>query len=298
MKMTGSRVVSFYFLKLSLRTRDLEYEVNNYYIIIGFGTRAKEVDIAVSFCKANSNETCCNPQNFKVSAPAESKGLSAGAIIGIVLGVLAGIAALFFLALLFRRRRAKKQDEGIHYGYNYTYNENKSNKRESTGGKRPISMTPPPPAMKDNRMSQARMSMLAASQGAKGNGNTNSMYSLTGIALTGNEKGRVISMTPSGYASGVPVSTAAPLAASTAMAGAASTVSKKPTAGSGAEKTYQVIYSYEPQLEDELRVTVGDIVIVKNMFSDGWCQAYNKTSDALGALPVACLDMTNDDRKL
>lgn len=43
-----------------------------------------------------------------------------------------------------------------------------------------------------------------------------------------------------------------------------------PTAASGGGQTMEVVYAYSPNLSDELALQVGDLVLVKSIFDDGW----------------------------
>lgn len=51
-----------------------------------------------------------------------------------------------------------------------------------------------------------------------------------------------------------------------------------------------------PTLLDELRISVGDHVIVANEFDDGWayCEKFGDPDGAAGVVPVECLDRSRD----
>ncbi|KAJ3242438.1 hypothetical protein HDU81_003144 [Chytriomyces hyalinus] len=57
------------------------------------------------------------------------------------------------------------------------------------------------------------------------------------------------------------------------------------------EHRFEVIEPWMPQRYDELELLVGDIVIVYQMFEDGWCDGKLEGSDETGAFPAACLQM-------
>ncbi|KAH9267133.1 hypothetical protein BSLG_007147 [Batrachochytrium salamandrivorans] len=56
------------------------------------------------------------------------------------------------------------------------------------------------------------------------------------------------------------------------------------------EQPHTVVVDYEPQMTDELRLVIGDQVILESVWSDGWAQAYNITSGERGTLAIATLD--------
>lgn len=60
-------------------------------------------------------------------------------------------------------------------------------------------------------------------------------------------------------------------------------------------KVYPVIRTYIPTLLDELRVSVGDFVVVVNEFDDGWgfCEKVGDPDGSAGVVPLECLDRTN-----
>ncbi|KAJ8327213.1 hypothetical protein QVD99_004936 [Batrachochytrium dendrobatidis] len=58
------------------------------------------------------------------------------------------------------------------------------------------------------------------------------------------------------------------------------------------EQPHTVVVNYEPQMTDEIRLTIGDQVILESVWSDGWAQAYNITSGERGTLAIATLDGT------
>jgi len=54
-------------------------------------------------------------------------------------------------------------------------------------------------------------------------------------------------------------------------------------------ETYEVIYNYVPNLSDEVYLYVGDKIIVKCKFDDGWCLGYNLSTKQEGSFPMACV---------
>jgi hypothetical protein len=54
---------------------------------------------------------------------------------------------------------------------------------------------------------------------------------------------------------------------------------------------YEVQFDYDPELSDELRLFVGDTVLVEEKFDDGWGFGLNLQSNEEGAFPLACLVM-------
>lgn len=54
-------------------------------------------------------------------------------------------------------------------------------------------------------------------------------------------------------------------------------------------ETYEVIYNYVPNLSDEVYLYVGDKIIVKCKFDDGWALGYNMSTKQEGSFPMACV---------
>ncbi|KAJ3096188.1 hypothetical protein HK100_005629, partial [Physocladia obscura] len=55
------------------------------------------------------------------------------------------------------------------------------------------------------------------------------------------------------------------------------------------EKKYWVILSFRALKHDEMELVVGDIVIVKESYDDGWCLGSNPMTGASGFFPLDCL---------
>jgi len=56
------------------------------------------------------------------------------------------------------------------------------------------------------------------------------------------------------------------------------------------EEIYIADWDFEPKLPDELKVTAGDAIVIKEKFSDGWCTGYNKRTHQTGAVPLCYLN--------
>lgn len=54
-----------------------------------------------------------------------------------------------------------------------------------------------------------------------------------------------------------------------------------------------VIYEYVPNLFDEIHLSVGDQVLVKIKFDDGWAYGMNMKTKKEGSFPLACVDQPN-----
>ncbi|KXS21727.1 hypothetical protein M427DRAFT_27311 [Gonapodya prolifera JEL478] len=52
---------------------------------------------------------------------------------------------------------------------------------------------------------------------------------------------------------------------------------------------FQVCQGYDPQTQDEVTLFVGNLVVVKEIFRDGWAIGFNKDTNEYGALPLDCL---------
>ncbi|KAI8813199.1 hypothetical protein BJ742DRAFT_704841 [Cladochytrium replicatum] len=62
-------------------------------------------------------------------------------------------------------------------------------------------------------------------------------------------------------------------------------------------ETMEVIYNYVPNLNDEIYLYVGDPVIVKCKFDDGWAFGFNMTTKMEGCFPLACLAAYNGGQR-
>lgn len=65
-----------------------------------------------------------------------------------------------------------------------------------------------------------------------------------------------------------------------------------PSSGAPAEnisETLQVIQAYTANLDDELSMSVGDKIVVKNKFDDGWAFGFNVDTKQEGSFPFGCL---------
>jgi hypothetical protein len=53
---------------------------------------------------------------------------------------------------------------------------------------------------------------------------------------------------------------------------------------------YEVIEPWLPERFDELALTPGDVVLIKNVYEDGWCEGHLIGKDQeIGAFPMACV---------
>jgi len=50
-----------------------------------------------------------------------------------------------------------------------------------------------------------------------------------------------------------------------------------------------VIHPYNPMIEDEIKLNVGDIILIQDIFNDGWVHGINCTTNTEGTFPVACI---------
>lgn len=66
------------------------------------------------------------------------------------------------------------------------------------------------------------------------------------------------------------------------------------------QTTFKAVQTYKPKLIDEIQLNMGDIVIVKANFDDGWAFGLNITTESEGSFPLNCLSDLNvsDDGKL
>ncbi|KAJ1334739.1 hypothetical protein BSLG_007894 [Batrachochytrium salamandrivorans] len=76
-------------------------------------------------------------------------------------------------------------------------------------------------------------------------------------------------------------------------AGAAISDTSAPDVGTILEKKFVVTTDYEPSASDELRLRVGDSIVLDLLFNDGWAKGKNETTRQEGILPVACITQVN-----
>ncbi|KAJ3183799.1 hypothetical protein HDU87_005915 [Geranomyces variabilis] len=63
-------------------------------------------------------------------------------------------------------------------------------------------------------------------------------------------------------------------------------------------ETMEVMYNYVPNLVDEIYLYIGDPVIVKCKFDDGWGFGFNMTTKQEGSFPLACVAPYNSNREV
>eukprot|EP00842_Homolaphlyctis_polyrhiza_P000615 jgi/Hompol1/1554/HPOL_005634-RA len=62
-----------------------------------------------------------------------------------------------------------------------------------------------------------------------------------------------------------------------------------PDVGTILDKKFIVTTDYEPSASDELRLRVGDSIVLDLLFNDGWAKGKNESTRQEGILPVACI---------
>ncbi|KAJ3140123.1 hypothetical protein HK101_003555 [Irineochytrium annulatum] len=72
-------------------------------------------------------------------------------------------------------------------------------------------------------------------------------------------------------------------------AGNASLLAAKPGTVDQSAETMEVVFNYVPNLSDEIYLYVGDPVVVKCKFDDGWGYGFNMTTNREGSFPLACV---------
>ncbi|KAJ3336928.1 hypothetical protein HDU93_001891 [Gonapodya sp. JEL0774] len=55
-------------------------------------------------------------------------------------------------------------------------------------------------------------------------------------------------------------------------------------------KRHVAIHDYNPRLEDEVALTKGDVVYIREIFNDGWLRGANWTTGREGTFPAACIE--------
>ncbi|KAJ3233423.1 hypothetical protein HDU81_002282 [Chytriomyces hyalinus] len=67
-------------------------------------------------------------------------------------------------------------------------------------------------------------------------------------------------------------------------------VGQPPMMGGGQKDMYEAVYDYNPQQPDELDTRVGDKIIIKTEFDDGWAFGFNTRTRREGHFPLDILD--------
>jgi len=63
------------------------------------------------------------------------------------------------------------------------------------------------------------------------------------------------------------------------------------------KKVFEVVVEHTPQLPDEVKLTIGDLVEVKQVFEDGWAYGINTATKMDGTFPVICLGEEREPNK-
>lgn len=73
-------------------------------------------------------------------------------------------------------------------------------------------------------------------------------------------------------------------------------VPPSPASSNFPENTYKVIMNYQPILEDEISLFIGDSITIKQKFDDGWALGKNWNLNVIGAFPLVCLNLNEDTK--
>jgi len=63
------------------------------------------------------------------------------------------------------------------------------------------------------------------------------------------------------------------------------------------KKVFEVVLEHTPQLPDEVKLNIGDLVEVKQVFEDGWAYGINTATKIDGTFPVICLGEEREPNK-
>lgn len=72
-----------------------------------------------------------------------------------------------------------------------------------------------------------------------------------------------------------------------------SVIPKSARETNSSEEIVKVIFDYVQNLGDEMTLNVGDRIVVKNRFDDGWAFGFNMTTELEGNFPLACVGPIN-----
>jgi len=57
-----------------------------------------------------------------------------------------------------------------------------------------------------------------------------------------------------------------------------------------------VVHNFKPSKEDEIRLRIGDSVIIRLAFDDGWAYAFNRNTGVVGMIPIVCVKPIKSSR--
>ncbi|ORX88095.1 hypothetical protein BCR32DRAFT_263771 [Anaeromyces robustus] len=58
-----------------------------------------------------------------------------------------------------------------------------------------------------------------------------------------------------------------------------------------------VVHNFNPNKEDEIKLRIGDGVIIRLAFDDGWAYAFNRNTGVVGMIPIICVEPTKTVKK-
>ncbi|KAI9190715.1 uncharacterized protein BJ171DRAFT_606663 [Polychytrium aggregatum] len=212
--------------------------------------------------------TTSKPSAVSTSAATDSSSSSSStslfsspAVIGGIAGggalLLGGIVAA---VIVMRRRKANQQDSYDDYNGGNSYDNRQTFAYGDANNAAPQTMY----GGNDKSMYGGPQTMYDGPQTMYG-GNDQSMYGGPQTMYGGNDK---------------------------SMYGGPQTMYDGPDAGQVSE-TMEVIYNYTANLSDEIQLNIGDTIIVKCKFDDGWAFGFNVSTSQEGSFPLACVDVPN-----
>jgi len=221
------------------------------------------VDEKTEHCAAVPNDSCCHQ---KASAELLSPVNNTALIAGIVAGVLVLIGVGFFI---FQRMSKANQRPTT------AYEPNRASKAVSKAFSffRGNDMPPPVPEMQEGR--QPRSSLFTTIRASQ--------------IFQGGQQPPL----PSG-----PITLPAPVANNNPYEQLQDD-QYQPSSQAGLPDGFkvQVFEDYDAGMDDEISCTIGDIILVKEEFDDGWATGFNITSGAEGIFPMAICEQLSSSMR-
>ncbi|KAJ3174142.1 hypothetical protein HDU88_000110 [Geranomyces variabilis] len=205
-------------------------------------------------------------------------------IIGAVAVALVAILAVIFAVVYARRRRSGRAPDGF-------MNASSSSSREGSLKYKQGLSTAPRAAITPTYSGNDRYSASNADDSLNRFGNS-------GETAYGNPNSDRVPLAMASQAA--PQSSAAqPMLDPSAAAAMLGVEAAKEDVGEPIQiaETMEVMYNYVPNLVDEIYLYIGDPVIVKCKFDDGWGYGFNMTTKQEGSFPLACVAPYNSNRE-
>ncbi|KAJ3216285.1 hypothetical protein HDU67_009720 [Dinochytrium kinnereticum] len=236
--------------------------------IVGFSSTTSSSSTATNTQASTSNSTAATDQKIL--------GLSLPIFIGALVGGTVVIIALVVGLVLCARRRKGGKSRASSMVYNNAGNAKLTPPGGAFGAPPPekFATSPSEQGQSDVGYADRGFQEFAGQQGAPMSGGYNASSPGNNDMMYENGNG------------GMRIAGAAAGGAALSRGAAAAAVAAQN--GDNGE-TMEAVFNYVPNLSDEIYLYVGDPVIVKCQFDDGWGYGFNMTTQQEGAFPLACV---------